>query len=94
MVVAEMDGDHASLRRPGHPITIREVLSHMSGLPFQSVLEKPTLDALPLGAAVRHDSLPPVVPAAPFTLPFFSLFANALPHACRHPVPSRHPFAS
>ena len=36
-----------------HPITIREVLSHISGLPFKSEEEKPTLDGLPLAAAVK-----------------------------------------
>ncbi len=36
-----------------HPITIREVLSHVSGLPFKSEEEKPTLDGLPLAAAVK-----------------------------------------
>lgn len=36
-----------------HPITIREVLSHVSGLPFKSEEEKPTLDGLPLAEAVK-----------------------------------------
>lgn len=36
-----------------HPITIREVLSHVSGLPFKSDEEKPTLDGLPLAEAVK-----------------------------------------
>ena len=36
-----------------HPITIREVLSHVSGLPFKSEEEKPTLDGLPLADAVK-----------------------------------------
>lgn len=36
-----------------HPITIREVLSHVSGLPFKSDEEKPTLDGLPLADAVK-----------------------------------------
>ena len=42
MVVVEKDDAHTLLRKPAHPITIREVLSHMSGLPFQSALETPT----------------------------------------------------
>lgn len=37
---------------PGHPITVREVLSHMSGLPFKSDIEGPALDGLPLETAV------------------------------------------
>jgi len=59
-VVAEKDKDHTVLRAPGHPITIREVLSHMSGLPFQSAMEVPTLDGLPLAAAVRSYAMTPL----------------------------------
>src|ERR1017187_1299552 len=40
MVVAEKDNEHMLLRKPRHPITIREVLSHMSGLPFKSAIEE------------------------------------------------------
>jgi CubicO group peptidase (beta-lactamase class C family) len=60
MVVAEKDNDHALLRKPAHPITIREVLSHMSGLPFKSAVEEPTLDGLPLAAAVRSYAMAPL----------------------------------
>ena len=60
MVVAEKDNDHVLLRKPVHPITIREVLSHMSGLPFKSAIEEPTLDGLPLAAAVRSYAMTPL----------------------------------
>jgi CubicO group peptidase (beta-lactamase class C family) len=60
MVVAEKDNEHLLLRKPGHPITIREVLSHMSGLPFKSAIEEPTLDGLPLAAAVRSYAAAPL----------------------------------
>ena len=60
MVVAETDDAHTLLRKPAHPITVREVLSHVSGLPFQSALEKPTLDGLPLEAAVRSYAMTPL----------------------------------
>ena len=60
MVVAEKDNDHTLLRKPRHPITIREVLSHMSGLPFKSAIEEPTLDGLPLAAAVRSYAMTPL----------------------------------
>ena len=60
MVVVEKDGDHVLLRKPAHPITVREVLSHMSGLPFQSEIERPTLDSLPLAAAVRSYAMTPL----------------------------------
>ena len=53
MVVAEKDGEHALRRKPTHPITVREVLNHMSGMPFKSAIEVPTLDGLPLAAATR-----------------------------------------
>ncbi len=38
--------------KPAHPPTVREVLSHTSGLPFGSPQEKPTIDVLPLKDAV------------------------------------------
>jgi CubicO group peptidase (beta-lactamase class C family) len=60
MVVAEKDNEHTLLRKPRHPITIREVLSHMSGLPFKSAIEEPTLDGLPLAAAVRSYAMTPL----------------------------------
>ncbi len=43
-----------------HPITIREVLSHVSGLPFASAVEKPTLDGLPLADAVKSYAKAPL----------------------------------
>jgi CubicO group peptidase (beta-lactamase class C family) len=60
MVVAEKDNDHVLLHKSVHPITIREVLSHMSGLPFKSAIEEPTLDGLPLAAAVRSYAAAPL----------------------------------
>jgi CubicO group peptidase (beta-lactamase class C family) len=39
-------------RKPSHPITVRECLSHTSGLPFKSPEESPTIDVLPLKDAV------------------------------------------
>ncbi len=59
MVAVEQDAAHVLLRKPAHPITVREVLSHTSGLPFKSPLEEPTLDGLPLRVAVRsYGSVP------------------------------------
>ncbi|QDU49128.1 D-alanyl-D-alanine carboxypeptidase precursor [Gimesia panareensis] len=60
MVVVEEDENHRLLKKPDHPITIREVLSHMSGLPFKSAVEVPTLDALPLATAVRSYAMTPL----------------------------------
>ena len=60
MVVAEKDADHVLLRRPQHPITVKNVLSHTSGLPPKSALEEPTLDLFPLVARVRSYAMTPL----------------------------------
>ncbi|MBN2295783.1 MAG: beta-lactamase family protein [Pirellulales bacterium] len=60
MVVVERDADHVLLRRPKHPITVRNVLSHTSGLPFKSALESPTLDLFPLAVRVRSYAMTPL----------------------------------
>jgi CubicO group peptidase (beta-lactamase class C family) len=51
-VAAEKGQDPKQLRQPTHPITVREILSHTSGLPFGSPQERPTIDVLPLKDAV------------------------------------------
>jgi CubicO group peptidase (beta-lactamase class C family) len=61
MVAVERDSDHMLLRKPNHPITVREVLSHTSGLPFSSPMEQPTLDLLPLRDAVRSYAVGPLL---------------------------------
>ncbi|HEX4144823.1 MAG TPA: serine hydrolase domain-containing protein [Pirellulales bacterium] len=45
---------------PKHPITVRNVLSHTSGLPFKSGIENPTLDQLPLAERVRSYATTPL----------------------------------
>ena len=60
MVIAGRDGDRVTLKKPSHPITIREVLCHVSGLPFRSEVEQPTLDALPLAEAVKSYAKTPL----------------------------------
>ena len=60
MVVAERDDEHVLLRRPAHPITVKEILSHTSGLPFKSAIEEPTLDLYPLAARVRSYAMTPL----------------------------------
>lgn len=52
MVIAERDAQHVLLKPPAHPMTLREVLSHTSGLAFKAPFESPTLDLLPLATAV------------------------------------------
>lgn len=60
LVVAEKDDEHTVLRKPSRPISLRDVLSHMSGLPFKSAVEEPTLDGLPLSYAVRSYAMTPL----------------------------------
>jgi CubicO group peptidase (beta-lactamase class C family) len=60
MLIAEQNGEKTVLKKPAHPILIREVLSHTSGLPFKSRVEEPTLDALPLREAVMSYALSPL----------------------------------
>jgi len=60
MLVVELDAEHILLRKPAHPITVREILSHTSGLPFSSPMEQPTLDGLPLRDAVRSYAMGPL----------------------------------
>jgi CubicO group peptidase (beta-lactamase class C family) len=41
------------LEKPKRPITVRDILSHTSGMPFASAKERPTLDGLTLKDAVK-----------------------------------------
>ena len=52
--------DRVVLQKPKHPITVRNVLSHTSGLPFKSALEEPTLDRFPLSVRVRSYAMTPL----------------------------------
>ncbi len=61
MFVAEKDNEHIILRKPKHPITVRETLNHTSGLPFKSAIEEPTLDGLSLSSAVRSYAMTPLL---------------------------------
>jgi CubicO group peptidase (beta-lactamase class C family) len=46
-------GPDKQLKKPSHPITIREILTHTSGMAFQSEQERPTLDVLSVRDAAR-----------------------------------------
>lgn len=59
-VAAEKDKEHILLKKPKRAITVRDVLCHMSGLPFASPAENPTLDALPLAAAAKTYAATPL----------------------------------
>jgi CubicO group peptidase (beta-lactamase class C family)/Tol biopolymer transport system component len=59
-VATQRSGDEVVLRKPRHPITVREILSHTSGLPFRSTMEEPTLDLLPLRVGVKSYAMTPL----------------------------------
>jgi CubicO group peptidase (beta-lactamase class C family) len=54
----KIDGE---LRKPRHPITVREILSHTSGLPFSTPAERPTLDTLTLKEAAKSYAETPLL---------------------------------
>lgn len=45
--------DNPVRTKPRHPITVKNVLTHTSGLPFKSPMEEPTLDLFPLAERVE-----------------------------------------
>jgi len=59
-LAAEEDKDHVLLKRPKQKILVRHILSHTSGLPATSLIEKPTLDLLRLRDAVLSYTLTPL----------------------------------
>ena len=59
-LAVEQDNEHLLLHRPKHPITVRNILSHTSGLPFSSAMEQPTLDTLSLEEGVRSYAMTPL----------------------------------
>ena len=59
--VAVKQGKETMLQQPKHAITVREILSHTSGLPFQSAQERPTLDKLTLRDAVQSYAKTPLL---------------------------------
>lgn len=56
-IMSVSDGSSARIGEPGHSITVRNLLAHTSGLPFQSPIEKPTFDVYPLATRVQSYSL-------------------------------------
>jgi CubicO group peptidase (beta-lactamase class C family) len=59
-LAAERDDSHVLLKKPRHPITVRNILSHTSGLPFKSNAETPTLDLLPLRVGALTYAMTPL----------------------------------
>jgi CubicO group peptidase (beta-lactamase class C family) len=60
-LAVEQDSNHLLLKQPKRPITIRDILSHTSGLPFASAAEQPTLDLLPLRVGSLTYAMTPLV---------------------------------
>lgn len=59
MVAVEQDADHVLLKKPVHPILVRNVLSHTSGLPFLSrVIHH--IDQFPLSESVVTYAMSPL----------------------------------
>lgn len=59
MVAVEQDGEHVLLKKPDHPILVRNILSHTSGLPFLSrVIHH--IDEFPLQEAVITYAMSPL----------------------------------
>lgn len=50
----------AELKKPSRLVTVRDVMSHTSGMPFKSAKENPTLDGLPLKDAVLSYAATPL----------------------------------
>jgi len=59
MVAVERDSEHVLLRNATRPITVRDILSHTSGLPFTSPVE-PRIDRRPLSEVVLSYALGPL----------------------------------
>jgi CubicO group peptidase (beta-lactamase class C family) len=60
MLAVYQDKDVVVLKKPKRPITVRDILSHTSGLPFRSAMEEPTLDLLTLRDAVKSYAMTPL----------------------------------
>ncbi len=59
MVIAEANDARMVLKRPRHPITVREVLSHTAGLPFMARVQH-KIDEYPLAEHVLTVALSPL----------------------------------
>ncbi len=60
MFVAEKSDTQQVLRKISRAITVRDTLSHCSGMPFKSALEAPTLDVWPLKLRVKSYAMTPL----------------------------------
>ena len=49
--VAKKSEEEVVLRKPSRPVTVRDLITHQSGMPFCTAVEAPTLDRLPLATS-------------------------------------------
>ena len=59
-LAVERDAEHVLLRRPSRQITVRDLLSHTSGLPFCTLAELPTMDQVNLRLRTRTYAMAPL----------------------------------
>ena len=59
MLLVSQDKDRMALKKPSRPITVRDVLSHTSGLPYMSRVEH-KIDTYPLAEAVMSYAMSPL----------------------------------
>lgn len=60
MVLAETTADHVTLKKPQRPVSLRDLLTHTSGLINKSPLESEAIDTLTLREAVLTYALSPL----------------------------------
>jgi CubicO group peptidase (beta-lactamase class C family) len=53
--------DDGSFTPPRHPVLIREILSHTSGMRFLNTLDRGVIDSVPLETSVEHALLEPLL---------------------------------
>lgn len=63
MFIAEKSDTQMLLKKPAHPIRVRDILCHTSGLAFRSTIEFGPLDLFPLATRVRSYAAQPLVHA-------------------------------
>ena len=61
MYIAEKDDTHILLRKPPHPFTIRQLMSHTSGLGATSPMDRPSYDMAPLAQRIPEYAALPLV---------------------------------
>ena len=60
MVISKKTKTQTILTKPARPFTVRETLNHMSGLPFRTGVEYPTLDGINLETKIRSYATTPL----------------------------------